>query len=150
MALENQAQSATSKLLGIDTNALYIELGKRVQEIRRDPSASGRFDMTTQSASEAMGAEQLQEFGRRFFNRANRAAYALMCSADSENSAERENLTKAFGLGMDAVAPALTGLLVVHLGMAPAIAAVIAVLAVKLFFQPGYDAMCEVWKKSVP
>ena len=148
--IETQARPATEKLLSAEVGALYVELGKRLREVRRDPSLASAFDMTTDSALETMGSDKLREFGHQFFNRMNKQAYALMCGADSQNSAERESLFKAFGFGKDAVAPALTALLVVQLGLAPAIATVLAVLAVKLFFEPGYDAMCDAWKKGLP
>jgi hypothetical protein len=148
--IETQARSATDKLLPADVGALYVELGKRLREVRRNPGSSSAFDMTAESALETMGGDQLREFGRQFFNRMNKQAYALMCGADSQNSSERDSLLKAFGFGKDAVAPALTALLVVQLGLAPAIATVLAVLAVKLFFEPGYDAMCDAWKKGLP
>jgi len=146
---EAQAQPAVERLLSADTDALYLELGKRLQGIRRDPAASGNFDMDAQSPIEGMGPDQLRGFGRRFFDRMSRQLYELICGADAQDSAERENLASAFGLGRDAVAPSLALLFVGHLGLAPAIATVIAVLVVKLFFRPGYDAMCEIWKNNL-
>jgi len=146
-----QAQPATEKLLSLDETALYGELAVRLQQIKRDPAASAEFDLTVDKATtEAMGPfDSLVNFGRCFFNRVSRQAYALMCGADAENTNERHQLAEAFGLGKEAVAPALAVLLVAHLGLAPAIAAVLAAIAIKLFFKPAYEAMCEVWQENL-
>ena len=53
---------------------------------------------------------------------------------------------KAFSLGKSEVAAALAALLVSQLAIAPAIAAVVAAIAIKLFFAPAHDSMCDVWK----
>jgi hypothetical protein len=147
--LVDRARPATERLLSLDDNQLYAELAVRMQEIRRDPASSADFNLAPKSPVESMGFEDLADFGRRFFNRVSRQAYALMCGDDAEDSNERNQLTQAFGLGKDAVAPALAALFVAHLGFAPAIAAVIAALAVRLFFKPAYEAMCEVWKEKL-
>jgi hypothetical protein len=52
----------------------------------------------------------------------------------------------AFGIGGEAVATALAAVMVTSLGLAPAVAAVVAALAIKLFFRPAHGAMCDVWK----
>jgi hypothetical protein len=35
-------------------------------------------------------------------------------------------------------------------GMAPAIATVVAVLIIRLFFKPVYATMCAAWKDKLP
>src|SRR5262245_20427946 len=129
--LESLARPATEKLLQVkQTDQLYLEIGKRLQEIRRDPTIAGDFDLTPRPGVEGLGAGQLSELGREYFRRVNAQAYGLVCGADAPNTAERESLLKKFGLGKEAVAPALAALLVAHLAFAPAIAAVIAAIAV--------------------
>jgi hypothetical protein len=148
--LESLARPATEKLEAKQTDDLYLEIGMRLQEIRRDPALAGDFDLTAKPDAEGMGANQLSELGRQYFRRVSTQSYDLVCGAEAPNTAERENLLKKFGLGKEAVAPALAALLVAHLALAPAIAAVIAAIAVRLFFKPGYDLMCEAWKKNLP
>jgi len=148
--LVTQAQPATDRLLTLDENQLYGELAVRLQEIKRDPTASANFDLKVDPKLEAMGALQdIRDFGRRFFDRMSRQACGVMCGPDADNTNERHQLAQAFGIGKDAVAPALAALFVAHLGLAPAIAAVLAALAIKVFFKPAYDAMCDVWKDKL-
>jgi hypothetical protein len=58
-------------------------------------------------------------------------------------------VASAFGLGKEDIGAAIAALLVAHLALAPASAAVVAVLIVKLFFRPAVDAMCQVWSENL-
>jgi len=44
----------------------------------------------------------------------------------------------------------LAAALVSSFGWAPAIAAVVAALVVKLFFRSGYEIACQMWKEKLP
>jgi hypothetical protein len=148
--LESQAQPALEKLLERDERNLYAELGMRLEAIKQDPSISGNFDLDAQGY-EAFGVPKvIRDFGQQFFERMSVQAYALVCGSNAEHSQEREKLISAFGIGKEAVAPALAALMVSSLGLAPALAAVLAALVIKLFFKPGHAAMCEVWKARLP
>jgi len=147
-----QAQPTVERLLSYDEDKLYAELGKRLKAIQLDPSASGNFDLeVTGTEVQSLGPYQdLKEFGVRFFSRFNIQAYELVCGSDSDNPKDRQKLMEAFGFGADAVAATLTALLVANLAIAPAVAAVCATLAIKLFFKPGHAAMCDVWQTKLP
>ncbi len=146
-----QARTAVAALSSKDDDALFLELGKRVAMNRKDPRTVTDFDPTVEPEFEALGVmSDLVTLGRDFFGRVNKQAYELMCGADAEDSQERKKLTEAFGLGKDAIGAALAALLVAYLGLAPALAAVVAALALRLFFKPGYEAMCDLWKSKLP
>lgn len=146
--LTPKATAATASLLAQNDDDLYAELAIRLRTMRREPESAGQMSPIPSLTAEAMSVEDLQKFGRRFFERVNRQAFELMCGSGDADVKEREGILKAFGVGKEAVAPALAALLIAQLGLAPMIAPVVAVLAVRLFFKPGYDAMCEVWGES--
>jgi len=140
------ARKSVDELKNKNTDELYLELGQRLYAMQQDPSIGGSYSPELPAGIEALGAtDDLKDFGQRFFKRVNAQAYALVCGVDAENSEERENVLDAFGVGKDAVAPAIAALLVLHLGMAPAISAVVATLILRVFFRPAYESMCEVW-----
>ncbi len=145
-----QARRATDQLLESDEDRLYAELGRRLQTMRSDPAISSSFTPPASRGLESLAAiDDLHSFGQRFFTRFGGQAYELMCGAGAEESEDRQKLLEAFGSGKEAVAPALATLLVSQLGLAPTIASVVASLAVKLFFRPGYGAMCAAWKSKL-
>jgi hypothetical protein len=93
--------------------------------------------------------EDFKAFGKRFFERASGQAYGLLCGSDPKDREQREKVTSALGLGKESFAAGLTGLLIAELGLAPAIATVVALLLVRLFFRPALDSMCEVWHRKL-
>ncbi len=150
--LTKQAQPAVKKLLKSDEEQLYETLGMRIKAIAEDPSKGGSFEPQVTYRAAQMGLkEDIQELGRKLFNRWNVEAYKLVCGSESEDGKDREELLKAFGAKDDAViAASLSALLVTSLGIAPAIAGVIAVLLLKRFLHPAHEEFCQVWKESLP
>jgi hypothetical protein len=149
--LAKQAEPAIEKLLKADENQLYEQLGIRAKAIAEDPTKGSSFEPQVTYVQAQMGLkEDVQEFGQRLFRRWNVEAHKLICGPDPEDQKDREDLVNAFGISDVAVAATLSALLVTHLGLAPAIAAVVAALAIKRFFRPAYEEFCQVWKKNLP
>ncbi len=145
-ALSSEARSAVDALMHKEPDELYTELGRRLYAMEENPTLSGSFSPEIPADLEALGAtDDLKAFGERFFKRVNAQAYALICGGEAENSEERERVLDAFGIGKEAIAPAIAGLLILQLGLAPAVAAVVATLIIRLFFRPAYESMCETW-----
>jgi hypothetical protein len=143
-------ENATSRLLDLSEQNLYLELGKRLQAVRRDPGLSGSFDLKLDSAPEAYGlADDLINFADRFLKRLNEQAFSVVCGSEATDVRDRQDLVNAFGLGKEAVAGALAALLVSQLFIAPVIAVVAAPIIVKLLFQPTHAAMCDVWRAKM-
>jgi hypothetical protein len=147
--VEQAAGPVVAKLSERDDAQLYQELALRMKGAYANPATAGELDPTIEFDAQLMGPlDDLQEFGRRFFNRFLPDAYSLVCgSGDAE---ERKKVQSAFNIGPDAVGAAIAGVIVVQLGLAPAVAAVIAALVMRLFFRNAYQAMCEVWKEKLP
>lgn len=149
--LAKQAKPSVEKLLKADENQLYEQLGIRAKAVAEDPTKGSSFEPRVTYDQATMGLkEDVKEFGQRLFRRWNLEAHKLICGSDPEDQKDREGLANAFGINDVAVGAALSALLVTHLGLVPALAAVVAALAIKRFFRPAYEEFCRVWKKNLP
>jgi hypothetical protein len=148
--LNDVARPAVEQLMQSDEDQLYVELGVRTHAIRQNPSLAGSFNPAVSYNAALMGPmDDIRAFGRSFFDRLGRDCYSLVCGEKAVDAEERNKLQKAFTLGKTEVAAGIAGLLVAHLAIAPAIAAVLAALVVKLFFRNAHAAMCEVWAGKI-
>lgn len=142
---QNQIQSAIEDLLASDEAQLFEELAIRNRAMVKDPSVAGSYNPSVSYNAALMGPmDDLRNFGRRFFNKVNKDCYQLVCGSGDADK-ERQKLLDAFKLGKAEVAAVMAALFVAYLSVAPAIAAVLAALVVKLFFKNAHEAMCEVW-----
>lgn len=149
--LVDLVRPAVENLLQSEESQLYEELGVRQKAIMIDPAKAGFFEPDLTYDAEEMGSlDDLRDFGRILFEKLNVDAYNLVCGTKTEDSEERRKLLAAFGIDDKVVAAAIAALLITHMAIAPAIAAVVAAIIVKLFFQNTHRAMCEVWKKKLP
>ncbi len=152
--LSKQAESAVKNLLEADENQLYEKLAMRSKAIARNITICSSFEPQGIVSNDIqMGSrDDLQDFGRRLFSRLNAEAFKLFCGSDPQDKKDRAELAGAFSIkGTEVtVATVLSSLLVTHLGLAPAIAAVIAALVMKRFFHPAYEEFCKFWEKNLP
>jgi len=145
-SLAERAKPAVEKLSESDESQLYEELGLRLKAIAADERLSGSFEPQIGYNAQFMGPmDDLRAFGQKFFDKASRQAYSLICG-DGLSKDEREKMAAAFGSKAD-LAAFVAALLVSYFGMAPAIAAVVGALVLRLFFRPAHEAMCEVWSQ---
>lgn len=146
-----QAQPATEELASLNDDQLYAELGARLQAINLSPAGSDQFNMVPGRSLESYGPrEELKKLGQKFFARWSREAYNLICGSSADDSKAREQVAKAFGISREMVVATIAASLTAYLGLAAALASVIAMLAVRLFFRPGYEATCDYWKEKLP
>jgi hypothetical protein len=138
------AKPAIEKLEESDENQLYQELGIRLKAIATNPSLAGSFDPAVTYSAPLMGPlDDVKLFGKKFFEKMSREAYGLVCGGGL-TAEEQKKFTEALGNKID-FGTWLAAILVAHWAIAPAIAAVVAALVVRLFFKPAHSAMCEVW-----
>lgn len=141
--------AAVSALDRFDEEQLFGVLGQRLRTISFEPHLSAQFDLSIPPNVESQGmADDFRAFGRRFFSRVNQQAYELVCGSDIEDSTDRKKLAESIALGKESFTAALGTLLVAQLGLAPAVAIVVALLIVRLFFKPTLGAICETWKEK--
>jgi hypothetical protein len=149
--LQDQAKAAVEKLLQSPEDQLFAELGLRGKAIADDPAVAGQFDPDISYDAEFAGPmDALKEFGQRYFDKVNRQVYDLVCGDAKESQEDRSKLRDAFGMDKTTFAAVLGGVLVSSFGWAPAIAAVVAALVVKIFFRPGYELACQMWREKLP
>jgi hypothetical protein len=149
--LDELARPAVDDLLKLQEGDLYAELGARLHAVESDPSLGASFAPTIDISQESFGVvEDLQDFGRRYFELVSAQAYDLVCGSSPENAESRKKVADAFEYGKTAVATAITTALVAQLGFVPAIAAVVATIVISVFFRSAKTLMCQVWKEHLP
>ncbi|GLI47302.1 hypothetical protein [Methanoculleus bourgensis] len=149
--LEEAAKPAVINLLQKDEDQLYVELGMRQKAYTQDLSISGSFDPVVMDDIAVLGPmDEIREFGQRLFNRWTLEAHKLLCGAEKEDVEDIQQLQNAFGIDDVAVAAFLATVLVTQLGIAAALAAVVAAIIVKRFFHPTYEEFCRAWTRHLP
>jgi hypothetical protein len=148
--LDDLARPAVADLLHAEEEQLYEQLGLRLRAIALDPAVAGSFDPAVIYDGAQMGAkEDILALGKRIFKRWSAEAHQLLCGSGDDDAADRARVRDAFGSGESTVAAIVAGLLVSHLGIAPALAAVIAAIACKRFFRPAFEEFCAAWSKAL-
>lgn len=150
--LERKAQPAVQKLLRKDEDQLYKELGMRRKAIAEDPYLmAGSFDFDVTYDVAVMGPmDELRKLGEQLFKRYQVEAHKLFCPKEGGDKEDIDNLKKAIGIDDAAVAAFIAAVLVTNVGIAAALAAVVAALIVKRFLRPTYEETCKAWAKNLP
>jgi hypothetical protein len=149
--LVSKAKSATDELLQSDVSQLYTTLQMRRELIASDPAAAGDFGVDATHAAADMGPDALaalREFGARYFASVSEQVYGLICGSDADDAGLRNKLLSVF-TDKSTFAALLAGIIVTQIGLAPALAAVVAALVVKLFAAPAYSIMCDMWGRAL-
>jgi hypothetical protein len=142
-SLQSQAIPAVDKLISLDEEDLFSELGRRVVAMREEPTRTASFDFQP-SPFESFG--DASSIGHKFFDNLNQAAYDACCG-DGDSHKEIE---KVFDQGTTALATAIAAVLVSHLAIAAAVATAFAVIVVKIVAKAAGKTMCEAWKENLP
>ncbi len=135
----------TESAVGDDEQALFAELGRRAMMMEADASTAGQVGLGDGPIEEAFFSS-FADLGRRIYKRVEAQLYAVMCGADGKDAKLRD----AFGLGGNAVTAAIVAVLTGSFGLAPAIAAVVAALLIRVVLKPAYDTTCEFWAERLP
>lgn len=145
-----QAEAAIEKLLAASEGDLYETLGIRARALASSPELAGSFDPQVTYSVHEMGAlDDVRAFGRRLFARWSKEAHKLVCGTDPEDAGDRKKLEEALGMGNVTFAGLLATLLTAHFGLAPALAAVVAAIVLRVFFRPTLEEICASWHASL-
>ena len=154
-----EVEAIVASLWELDDDVLEAQLGARVQAIGDDVAGRGARGVDPASlesidvnvAARASIDPRFLDAGKRLFDRVNPLAYELMCKPIGVDDTEtrkildetiNQNYSKAVGM--------LAPVLVSGLGLAPAIATLLATLIIKKVSKYLATGICETWDKNLP
>ena len=144
--LMDEALQAVQALEDADEDELFRQLGLRMKAIERDPSIAGQF-APSRAALEPMGMSlgDVIAAGRNAFSRLSQSGYGLLCSGGPVQGGHFDAFMATLGTNRMAITAGLATLLVGSIGIAPAIAGVLATLAIGKAAPASLQAICTVW-----
>lgn len=147
--LKDEALQAVQALEDADDEELYRQLGLRIKAIERDPAVAGQFS-PPRALLEPMGLTvgDVVAAGRKAFAQLSQAGYGLLCGGGQAQGGYFDNLVATLGTNRAAVTAGLATLLIAQLGLAPAIAGVVAALAIGRAAPASLQALCTGWAKK--
>lgn len=130
--------SAASQTPEAQDNWLLEQLGAEVLANANSHSGYAYF-MSIRTA------DDLRRLGKRILHRLERELHALLCGTGDEDKQDRDDL----GIGRDSVIGAITIALTSGLGVAPAIAALVAAIIMRRLAEPTFDEVCTYWAETI-
>ncbi|MEG4048449.1 hypothetical protein [Microcoleus sp. Pol17_C1] len=142
----------------LDEDQLAAQIGDRAQAIGDDAAGLGSRGIDPASldsidvnvAARASIDLRFLEAGQRLFDRVNPLVYELMCQPLGNDPQTQKILDEAIGQNYTKAAGMLAPLLISGLGLAPAIATLIATLIIKKIANYSATAICDNWKQNLP
>jgi hypothetical protein len=125
-------------------NDLYAQFGKLMYEAARGGQDLGAVLTTGITELDRGVWGWFKRFGEAVFDGWSEELYKYVCGADSEQ------VDKWIEGGMALLIPSVAGLIVTGIGVAPAIAAVLAGIIVTVFWKGMKKGGCTLWKAKLP
>ncbi len=142
----------------LDEDQLAAQIGDRAQAIEDDAAGLGTKGIDPASldsidvnvAARASIDLRLLEAGQGLFDRVNPLVYELMCQPLGNDPQTQKILDEAIGQNYTKAAGMLAPVLISGLGLAPAIATLLATLIIKKIANYSATAICETWQQNLP
>ena len=146
-----------ASLWELDDDVLEAQLGSRVQAIGDDIAGRGArgVDLTSWEsidvnvAARASIDPRFLEAGKRVFDRVNPLTYELMCKPLGDDAETQKILDETINQNYTKAAGMLAPVLVSGVGLAPAVATLLATLIIKKVSNYLGSGICETWEKSL-
>ena len=145
-----------SELLGMPDHQLDRLLEARIQALHEDPSLS----LESAFAPEAAALEAfemppwIEKTAKQMLNTAIHQIYNVACGTDDDYKQLRDELITSLGISGTTAVIALTGFLTTTVGLAAALASVIATILIKRILGPalsaGHKTLCKELKAYLP
>jgi hypothetical protein len=149
LAFTGLKAAVVAGLIEQDEESLYQELGARVRAMTVNPALGGTFDPGLPAIETLRPIDEIRSLGRRVFKHVSKETYQVACGDDPEYADERSKLEAAFALWKETATAALAVFLIGTVGVAAAVAAIVAAFLIKIGFNSVYKTTCEVWKEKV-
>lgn len=142
----------------LDEDQLAAQIGDRAQAIEDDAAGLGTRGIDPASldsidvnvAARASIDLRLLESGQRLFDRVNPLVYDLMCQPLGNDPQTQKILDEAIGQNYTKAAGMLAPVLISGVGLAPAVATLVATLIIKKIANYSATAICDTWKQNLP
>jgi hypothetical protein len=141
----------------LDEDQLEAQIGSHVQAIGDDVAGRGARGVDPASldsidvgfATKGAIDPKFLEAGKRLFDRVNPLAYNLMCKPLGDDADTQKILDEAINQNYTKAAGMLAPVLVNGVGLAPAVATLLATLIIKKVSKYIATGICDTWEKSL-
>ena len=152
-----EVEAIVESLWELDDDVLEAQLGSRVQAIGDDVAGRGARGIDPASlesidvnvAARASIDPRFLNAGRQLVDRVNPLTYELMCKPLGDDAETQKILDETINQNYTKAAGMLAPVLVSGVGLAPAVATLLATLIIKKIAKTGANAICETWEKSL-
>jgi len=150
--MKTEIDQAVQTFLKSDANSLYARLGASSVAFSSDP---GQFAAPNAAlgvdVSVAGPLDDAIGLGKRILARWNKVIYEIACGGgDTVDPQAKKTILDAFKLGKpDAVASAITGVLISFFSVGPGVALVVGVLFGKVLMPAAGEEICAFWKERL-
>ncbi len=152
-----EVEVLVESLWELDEDQLQAQIGSRVQAIGDDVAGRGARGVDLASlesidvnvAARASIDQTFLDAGRQLFDRVNPLVYELMCKPLGDDAETRKILDETINQNYTKAAGMLAPVLVSGVGLAPAVATLLATLIIKKVSKYLATGICETWEKSL-
>jgi hypothetical protein len=156
--MTTEFEAIVASLLELDEDQLQAQLGSRAQAIEEDVAGRGTREIDPASlesidvnvAARASIDPRFLEAGKQLFDRINPLAYDLMCKPLGDNTDTQKILDETINQNYTKAAGMLAPVLVNGVGLAPAVATLVATLIIKKIANYTATEICETWQQNLP
>jgi hypothetical protein len=152
-----EVEVLVESLWELDEDQLEAQIGSHVQAIEDDVAGRGARGVDPASlesidvnvAARASIDPGFLDAGRQLFDRLNPLVYQLMCKPLGDDPETQKILDETVNQNYTKAAGMLAPVLVSGVGLAPAVATLLATLIIKKVSKYLATGICETWEKSL-
>jgi len=152
-----EVEVLVESLWELDEDQLEAQIGYHVQAIGDDVAGGGAKGVDPGSlesidvnvAARASIDPRLLDAGRQLFDHVNPLVYQLMCKPLGDDAETQKILDETINQNYTKAAGMLAPVLVSGVGLAPAVATLLATLIIKKVSKYLATGICETWEKNL-